>query len=238
MNAIMLPFALIWVDKEIGKSNNNSQLTLQSIFNKGRNINFLSLARVFLFGSRDIWFEVALPIFLRHNLEWTYMETGAFLAGWIIFYGAIQSATPKFILTPLKMHPIKSGHSIIPWSIILNIITIVLAITLMFVTINVSKIGLTLAITIGLFIFGFIFAINSSIHSFLILAYCHKDKVAMNVGFYYMSNAIGRLLGLLAGGFIFYYVNFATCIWVSAGFLVICNIVNFFLGEIPSDAHQ
>ena len=238
INVIILPFAIICIDTEIGKSKDNSQLTMKSIFNKGRNINILSFARVFLFGSRDIWFEVALPIFLRHTLEWTYMETGAFLAGWTIFYGAIQSATPQLILNPLKMYPIKSGHSIIPWSIILNVITVALAVTLMFVTVDVSKIGLTLAIIIGLFIFGFIFAINSSIHSFLILAYCNKDKVAMNVGFYYMSNAVGRLLGLLTGGLIFYYVNFDTCIWASAGFLVICNIINCFLGEIPLDAHQ
>ena len=57
----------------------------------------------------------------------------------------------------------------------------------------------------GLYIFGFIFALNSSVHSYLILEYADNDKAAMNIGFYYMANAMGRLIGTLLSGLLYQF---------------------------------
>ncbi|CAG8556552.1 putative transporter [Rhizophagus irregularis] len=219
MNLIVIPPALFYLDHTLA----------------GRNVNILSLARMFLFGSRDLWFEVPVPLFLRGPIGWSYLETGAFLAGWVMFYGAIQSSTPQLILKPARIYPVKSGKILVPFTIILLVITIGIAFGLQFIDITTQRTPLIILMIVGLFIFSFIFAINSSIHSFLILAYCHRDKVAMNVGFYYMGNSIGRLLGLIIGGVLFTYLNLAACLWFSVGALILCTITSIFLGPVPED---
>ncbi|RGB39093.1 major facilitator superfamily domain-containing protein [Rhizophagus diaphanus] len=219
MNLIVIPPALFYLDHTLA----------------GRNVNILSLARMFLFGSRDLWFEVPVPLFLRGPIGWSYLETGAFLAGWVMFYGAIQSSTPQLILKPARIYPVTSGKILVPFTIILLVITIGIAFGLQFIDITTQRTPLIILMIVGLFIFSFIFAINSSIHSFLILAYCHRDKVAMNVGFYYMGNSIGRLLGLIIGGVLFTYFNLAACLWFSAGALILCTITSIFLGPVPED---
>ncbi|CAG8463384.1 9362_t:CDS:2 [Cetraspora pellucida] len=238
MNLIIIPFALIYIDYDLAVSKSKKKLTFKEIFDKGRNVNILSFARMFLFGSRDLWFEVPLPLFLRGPVGWSYLGTGALLAGWIIFYGTIQSSTPQLILKPLGIYPVKSGRLLVPFTIILLLITIFTALFLKFITLETHFTLLLIILIIGLFIFAFIFAINSSIHSFLILAYCHRDKVAMNVGFYYMANAIGRLVGLLVGGVLYYYVGLDACLWASVCALIFCTIVSFFLGPIPESQDE
>ncbi|GES82973.1 organoarsenical effux MFS transporter ArsJ [Rhizophagus clarus] len=219
MNLIVIPPALFYLDHTLA----------------GRDVNILSLARMFLFGSRDLWFEVPVPLFLRGPIGWSYLETGAFLAGWVIFYGAIQSSTPQLILKPARIYPVTSGKILVPFTIILFFATIGIAFGLQFINIKTQRIPLIILIIVGTFIFAFIFAINSSIHSFLILAYCHRDKVAMNVGFYYMGNSLGRLFGLIIGGILFTYLNLAACLWFSSGALILCTIISFYLGPIPED---
>lgn len=238
MNLIIIPFALIYVDHDLAVSKSKKQLTFKEIFNKGRDVNILSFARMFLFGSRDLWFEVPLPLYLRGPVGWSYLGTGALLAGWIIFYGVIQSSTPQLILKPLRIYPVKNGRLLVPFTILLLLITIFLALFLKFITLETNFSLLIIILIIGLFVFAFIFAINSSIHSFLILAYCHKDKVAMNVGFYYMANAMGRLIGLIVGGVLYYYVELDACLWASVGALIFCTIVSFFLGPIPENQDE
>jgi predicted MFS family arabinose efflux permease len=165
----------------------------------------------------------------------SYLATGAFLAGWVIFYGVIQSSTPQLILKPARIYPVTSGKILVPFTFILLIVTIGIAFGLQFIDMTTQRLPLIILITVGLFIFAFIFAINSSIHSFLILAYCHRDKVAMNVGFYYMGNSLGRLFGLIIGGVLFTYLNLAACLWFSSGALILCTITSFFLGPIPEN---
>ncbi|CAG8551355.1 964_t:CDS:2 [Paraglomus brasilianum] len=230
MIAIILPPSMLWLDSQLAVSKRKEALTLRQIFDKGRDVNILSLARMFLFGSRDLWFEVPLPLFLRGPFGWSFIATGALLAGWVIFYGAVQSSTPQLILRPLGIYPIEKATYLVPSTLVLLIVTIAVAIVLTVIKeINTTLLALLL---VGLFAFAFVFAINSSIHSFLILSYCHRDKVAMNVGFYYMANAMGRLVGLILGGVLFYYVGLYACLWTSAGALLICMIVSAFLGPL------
>ncbi|CAG8600261.1 5649_t:CDS:2 [Ambispora leptoticha] len=235
MNLVVIPFALLYLDRTLAVSKRQEPLSLKEVFNKGRDVNILSLARMFLFGSRDLWFEVPLPVFLRGTIGWSYMATGALLAGWIIFYGFIQSSTPQLILKPAHLYPITSGRILVPLTIILLIVTILISLaTTVLSTTTQTTLYLGLLIT-GLFLFAFIFAVNSSVHSFLILAYCHRDKVAMNVGFYYMANACGRLVGLIVGGVLYQYVGLYACLWTSAVALFICCIVSWFLGPVPEE---
>ncbi|CAG8626760.1 12482_t:CDS:2 [Acaulospora morrowiae] len=175
LNLLIVPFAWRFVDHHLGESKSKKKLTFREIFDKGRNVNILSLARMFLFCSRDLWFEVPLPVFLRGPAEWKYITTGSVLAAWVIFYGAVQSSTPQLILKPINLYPVKN-------------------------------------------------------------AYCNRDKVAMNVGFYYMANAMGRLTGLLVGGALYQYYdnNLVSCLWASAVSLGICMIISVFLGPIPT----
>ncbi|CAJ0757136.1 11783_t:CDS:2 [Entrophospora sp. SA101] len=244
MNFIVMIPAWFYLDRDLAVSKSKKKLTLKQIFFKGRDVNILSIARMFLFGSRDLWFEVPLPLFIRGpSIGWSYIPTGAFLAGWVIFYGFIQSSTPQLILKPIKQYPLKSGKILVPSTLFLLLLSIGVAIGLTVVQLSLSTtssyVPLLVLLLVGLFLFAFIFAINSSIHSFLILAYCKRDKVAINVGFYYMANALGRLLGLIIGGILFYYLDFYACLWASVVSLIFCVMVSHFLGPIPqSDENE
>ncbi|CAG8569160.1 2289_t:CDS:2 [Ambispora gerdemannii] len=231
MNLVVIPFAWFYLESTLAVSNRRKPLSFKEVFDKGRDVNILSLARMFLFGSRDLWFEVPLPVFLRGEIGWSYIATGGLLAGWIIFYGFIQSSTPQ-ILKPSHLYPITSGRILVPMTFILLIITILISIVTTIITQTSLLLGLLIS---GLFLFAFVFAVNSSVHSFLILAYCHRDKVAMNVGFYYMANALGRLVGLIIGGVLYQYVGLYACLWTSVGALFICLIVSWFLGPVPEE---
>ncbi|KAG9285232.1 hypothetical protein G9A89_002128 [Geosiphon pyriformis] len=235
MNLVVVPFAWYFLDRNLAVSKRKKPLSFREIFNKGRNVNILSLARMFLFGARDLWFEVPVPVFLRGPIGWSYISTGAFLACWVIFYGFVQSSTPQLILKPIHLYPITTGRILVPFTLILLIITILVSFVLTFLSITSDHTLLVALLIAGLFLFAFIFAINSSVHSFLILAYCHRDKVAMNVGFYYMANAIGRLIGLVLGGLLYQYVGLYACLWTSAGALLACSVISWFLGPIPEE---
>ena len=199
-------------------------------------MNFLSLARFFLFGSRDVWFEIALPLYLRGVLNWSYTFVGGFLACWIIFYGAVQSSTPQFILAPIRCSP-PASREITYWTSGLAILTAAIATTFTdpLSYINGQYNATVVSIVIGLFSFAFVFAVNSSIHSYLILAYTNRDKVAMNVGFYYMANAGGRLTGTLASGFIYQYYGLYMCLWASLVFLIGSIFACIFLTSVPEE---
>ncbi|CAG8458060.1 6816_t:CDS:2 [Diversispora eburnea] len=211
MNLMVIPFAWYYLDRN------------------------LAVTRMFLFGSRDLWFEVPIPLYLRSAIGWSYIGTGAFLAGWVIFYGAIQSSTPKLILKPIKLYPVKHGRLLVPFTISLLIVNLIIAFCLTFIKLPNNYTLILVILLVGLYSFAFIFAVNSSIHSFLILAYCHRDKVAMNVGFYYMANAMGRLIGLVIGGLLYWYFGLFACLWASTIALICCTFISIFLGPIPND---
>ncbi len=201
---------------------------LKSIFSlsKDTRINYLSVARLFLFGARDIWFVVGIPIYFtsaltfdkRFSEDTAFLLIGIFMACWIILYGISQALTPKIISKSLELNPSKTINR----SISLLIIFPTIIATLSFVNGPQPTLLFTIFIVINLLIFGFFFALNSSLHSYLILLFSSKEKVTLNVGFYYMSNASGRLLGTLLSGISFQIGGLTLCLFLSSFMLVFC----------------
>ncbi len=185
---------------------------------KSRDINLLSGARFFLFGSRDIWFVIALPVFLQSQLQWTHLQVGSFMACWVIGYGLIQALAPK--ITGDNQQQAPTGSALTSWVAKLAFIPALIAAGLIY--------GLEPAIILiaGLLIYGAVFAINSSIHSFLIVAFSKRDSVSTDVGFYYMANAAGRLSGTLLSGLIYQQQGLASCLAVSSAMVIISTLLS------------
>ena len=193
---------------EIGKMKQKPGFS--ALFSKSEGINVLSLARFFLFGARDVWFVVALPVFLEAALGWRFWEVGGFLGLWVIGYGIVQGLAPSLRRVWGRTSP--PGPSAVQfWSALLTAIPALIAIALWR---NVAQPGV--AIVVGLAAFGVVFAMNSSIHSYLVLAYTDVESVSLNVGFYYMANAGGRLLGTLLSGWVYLAGGMLACLWCSA----------------------
>ena len=225
--ALSLMVVILFLREEIGKSKKPQPLRIFS--SESSTINRLSTARIFLFGSRDIWFVVALPVFLDEELGWSYNGIGGFLAGWVIGYGIVQSWAPSLLGLLGRTKETVQAAKI--WALMLALTTIGIAI---FVSAEISVNAIVIG---GLLIFGIIFAINSSTHSFLILAYSKdEDTVAINVGFYYAANALGRLFGTLLSGLAYLVGGLDAALWVSAGFLVINWALTLTLPQTQSSA--
>ena len=199
---LVLLAALLFLRQDMGKSKKKVKFT--QLFSKSREINWLSSARFFLFASRDAWFVVALPVFLKSSLGWSFNEVGSFMAAWVIGYGIIQASAPKLI-----KHE-RPGRSAILWVGLLTLVTASLAAAVM------NDFHPVVSIFVGLALFGIVFAINSALHSYLILAFTCDDQVALNVGFYYMANAWGRLVGTLLSGLMFLAGGLSACLWTSS----------------------
>ncbi len=197
---------LLLLDEDIGRSKNKPPLG--SILSKSAAINRLSAARFFLFASRDIWFVVALPVYLDDVLGWSYEAIGAFLAAWVIGYGFVQTLAPR-LLRSATAKPGGEPRAARTWALLL-----------LGVAVGVG-LCLCLAIVGGLVVFGVVFAVNSSLHSFLILAYSENDDVSLDVGFYYSANAAGRLVGTLLSGLLYLWGGLDTALWGSTVFLAI-----------------
>ncbi len=208
MILLALPPALFGLSRDLGRTRSKN-VSLRELLTPTRNVARLSLARAFLFGSRDLWFEVPLPFFLRdavHGLGWARPATGAALAAFIIIYGQVQSWTPQAVLTPLRQAPANKAVQVL-WNGILTICPAGLAAALLGSDIFTGQHqGAMVAVLIcGLAAFCVVFAVNSAVHSYLIVRYAGGDKVASTVGFYYMSNACGRFVGTLVSGAIYQY---------------------------------
>jgi predicted MFS family arabinose efflux permease len=214
--AIMLPSG-------VGKMKSKPKFT--QVFSNTPAINWLSAARFFLFGSRDVWFVVGLPVFLSGVLGWSHMQIGGFLAIWIIGYGMVQAAAPKLLRRSHHGHG-PGGGSARLWALILAMFPVGIAIALM----QGWPPGLVLVV--GLILFGIVFAINSAVHSYLILAYSDFEKVSMNVGFYYMANAGGRLVGTVLSGLVYQTQGLEGCLWWSAGFVLAAAALSLKLPEV------
>jgi predicted MFS family arabinose efflux permease len=217
--AAVLTLSLFLLDKNIGKAKN--KIKFSQIFSKSQDINILSGARIFLFGARDIWFVVALPIYLASVFGWAHLWVGGFLAIWVIAYGLVQSIAPKITGKSAGMTP--DGKSAMIWTALLSVITAIIALTIQFSWIP------ELSIIIGLLIFGAIFAVTSSLHSYLVVSYAREDGVSLDVGFYYMANAMGRLIGTVLSGWLYQSYGMATCLWVSCVFLLVATLISIAL---------
>ena len=202
--ALALIVVSVLLTGDLGKA--KERVRFAAIFSKTPAINIVSGARFFLFGARDIWFVVGLPLFLAAELSWSHTEIGSYMAAWVIGYGLVQSMAPK----------IAKGEAAVAraWLLLLIAVTALISAALHF------EFQPTLTVLLGLILFGFVFAINSSVHSFLILAYSDRDKVALNVGFYYMANAGGRLAGTLISGLAYQYGGLLACLMATLGFLI------------------
>lgn len=230
---LAMPWAILGLTSDLGRST-SKKITLSDIFTKNQKLNTLSMARFFLFGSRDLWFEVPLPFFLRQWVGLSRSLVGAYLAIWIILYGQVQSWTPQLILKPLRQSPPNKMTAAL-WAFVNTSCPIFLGFFLQFSpifdTAGSDKGAMLAVISVGLVAFAVIFAVNSSVHSYLVVRYSEGNKIAMNVGFYYMSNAAGRLVGTLVSGAVYTYVGstvvegFAVCFWLSLASLVLAACV-------------
>lgn len=220
--------ALIWLaslatlKKDLGKAKTKPKF--RDLLSKSRAINILSAARLFLFGARDVWFVVALPVYLSSVFGWDFWQVGGFLAVWVIGYGIVQSFAPYF--TGKRRGQLPDGSAAFAWALSLAGLPAAIALGL----------GTTLsAQTVligGLLLFGALFAINSSLHSYLIVSYAREDGVSLDVGFYYMSNALGRLLGTLLSGWVFQVWGLEACLWVSSLFVLLAALISLGLPKV------
>jgi len=198
------------------------------MFSRNRAVNILSAARIFLFASRDVWFVVGLPVFLRTVLGWTFWEVGGFLAIWVIGYGAVQAAAPRFLRGRRRAEP--TGRTAMLLAFLLAAFPAGIAISL------TADLDPTLVLVVGLIAFGVVFALNSAVHSFLILHYAEGSKVAMNVGFYYMANAGGRLVGTLLSGLLYQVAGLEACLWAATVFVLGAGLISLLLPREPHGA--
>jgi len=207
--------SLFLLHQELGKS--KAKPKFRDILSKSRAINVLSAARLFLFGARDVWFVVALPVYLHTVFAWDFWKVGGFMALWVIGYGVVQTQAPRF-----------TGHShsraaTVRWAGVLALIPALIALGL------VAGLSPQLVVIGGLLLFGVLFAINSSLHSYLIVSYARNDGVSLDVGFYYMSNAAGRLLGTVLSGWLYQLYGLEVCLWVSAALVAVTAMISMLL---------
>ncbi|MGW7676827.1 organoarsenical effux MFS transporter ArsJ [Shewanella sp. S23-S33] len=211
--------SLLSLQRDLGKAKNKPKFT--EIFSKSPAVNTLSAARMFLFGARDVWFVVALPVYLASAFGWDHWYVGGFLALWVIGYGIVQGFAPR--LTGTKSagkNKVPDGRSALGSAAILSIVPagIALAISYDFHAENI--------LIWGLMLFGALFAINSSLHSYLIVSYADDDGVSLDVGFYYMANAMGRLIGTVLSGWVYQVYGMAACLWISAAFIALAALIS------------
>lgn len=208
--------SLVNLGRDLGVA--KSKPKFSQIFSKSGNINILSAARLFLFGARDLWFVVALPVYLSAELGWAHTEVSSFLALWVIGYGVVQSLAPY--ITGKRSNAQPNRAQPVLWSLMLLVPLLTLATLLP----TSSDPGSWLVI--GLLVFGALFAINSSLHSYLIVNLADRDAVSLDVGFYYMANAAGRLIGTLLSGYLYQAYGLETCLWGAALFILSCTFLS------------
>lgn len=201
--AVILVAVMLFMPAGLPKGRKDTKFS--EVFSKSANVNWLSAARVFLFGARDVWFVVGIPIYFYAVLSdgteegnrIAFFMIGTFMAVWIILYGAVQANAPRILRASDRTEDdlIRAARS---WAAILFCVPA--ALTLAVLMSDGPETWLTLTLIAGLLIFGAIFAVNSSLHSYLILAFTRSERVTMDVGFYYMANATGRLAGTVLSG--------------------------------------
>ena len=242
--ALVWLLSLVLLKKDLGKSSFKPKF--KDLLSKSSTINQLSAARLFLFGARDVWFVIALPLYLSTQFHWSQAEVGAFLALWVIGYGVVQALAPVITGNSAAHHPGKkpdkqanlapeaasatTPKSTVPdektafrWALMLCAIPILISLGMFY-----SAYPLFILIG-GLLVFGAIFAVNSSVHSYLIVNAAGRDGVSLDVGFYYMANAMGRLIGTVLSGWVYQAYGFSACLWVSSAFLFCCVLITMTL---------
>ncbi|RGP53664.1 organoarsenical effux MFS transporter ArsJ [Pseudomonas abyssi] len=219
--AMAMALAVVWLislrllKQDLGRASGKPKF--RELLSKSRAINLLSAARLFLFGARDVWFVIALPVYLSSALGWDFWLVGGFMASWVIGYGLVQSIAPR--LTGRQQVP--GGRSAAGWALLLALLPAAIAVGMHLTPQNASAVLIG-----GLLLFGVVFAINSSLHSYLIVSYAKGDGVSLDVGFYYMSNAMGRLIGTLLSGWVYQQYGLGACLWISSAFVLLAALIS------------
>jgi len=209
--ALVWLFSIAMLTARLGKS--STQPKFSHLFSRSESVNYLSAARLFLFAARDVWFVVALPVYLSSLMGWDHWAVGAFLASWVIGYGIVQSLAPGF--TGGGQGRVPDGSAAFRWALPLAVVPVAIAIGL------ATGMRPEVSLLPGLLLFGALFAVNSALHSYLIVSYARDDGVSLDVGFYYMANAMGRLLGTVLSGWVFQTWGLGACLWVSSAFIAL-----------------
>ena len=221
---VLVVFGLIisLVFLEIGHGKASKKPKFNQILSRSEQINWLSAARLFLLSSRDVWFVVGLPVYFASTLQWSHWKTGAFMATWIVLYGGVQALAPKIVNG--KKANSTDGRTATKWVLILFTVTGLVAAA------HAASIPAYLGIIPGLFLFGAVFAVNSSLHSFLVVHYAENSATSLDVGFYYMANAAGRLLGTLLSGLLTLQGSLIGCL---LGACVLLSLSSFCSLKLP-----
>ncbi len=223
---VVLIGVVFLLPRELGKA--KSSKSFSELFAKSPAINLLAAARIFMFGARDVWFVVGLPVFL-YAQGWSFIAVAGFLASWTIGYGGVQALAPALVRRSADGLTTEVPAARI-WGAALAAIPVGLATALSLG----DLVRPDLIVTIGLGAFGLVFAVLSSLHSYLILAYAGSKKAAEDVGFYYAANAAGRLFGTLLSGILMQAGGLPACLWASAGMLCVCWGFTLFLRDQPT----
>ncbi len=220
MLALVLVGVVTSLPTLMGKS--KASKSAKELFAKNAGINGLAAARVVLFGARDVWFVVGVPVFL-YSQGWTFTMVGGFLAAWTIGYGLVQALAPNIVKRSSDglSTEVPAARS---WSALLALVPIGMAIA---VAADVPH--LQWVVVGGLALFGIAFAVNSSVHSYLVLAYAGSEKAAEDVGFYYAANALGRFLGTLLSGVLYQWGGLLYALIGSALMLITCWGITLYL---------
>ncbi len=230
--AVILVAVLIFMPAGLPKGNKGAKFT--EVFYMSPNVNWLSAARVVLFGARDVWFVVGIPIYFYATLSdgteegnrTSFFLIGTFMAIWVILYGLVQANAPR-ILNAKSRTTAELIAATRLWAWALALVPGVLAVAALLA--NGPNDWLTLSLVMGLLLFGALFAINSSLHSFLILLFTKAERVTLDVGFYYMANAAGRLIGTLASGLTYQIGGLPLMLAIAAGMVALSAIAVSFL---------
>lgn len=225
--AVLFVFGLVCLALPGSIGQAKSKPAFKGVLSNSAGINRLSAARLALFAARDVWFVVSVPIFLSSVLGWTFMQVGAFLAFWVIGYGTVQGVAPALIGRFMTGPP--GPRLAMLLGILLAAATASIPIAL--------NIGIDPAVAMlgGLGLFGIVFALNSSVHSYLVLAYSDADRVSLSVGFYYMANAAGRLVGTLLSGLLYQQGGVSASLWGAVGLAAIAAVAAMFLPPVTSN---
>jgi len=232
VGAMATVLAAIWLlslfllQQDLGKSKFKPKF--KDLFAKSTAINQLSAARLFLFGARDVWFVIALPLYLATQFQWSQTAIGSFLALWVIGYGAVQALAPAITGKKAGQVPgvkVPNVTATVGWAGALAGIPLLISLGM-----QISPTPLWVLLG-GLLLFGAVFAVNSSLHSYLIVSLAGRDGVSLDVGFYYMANALGRLLGTVLSGSVYQAYGWHACLWLSSGLLLLTLLISLQLRE-------
>jgi hypothetical protein len=228
-SGVLVVFVLVLsvLPASIGQATKKAAFT--GILSNSSGINRLSLARMALFAARDVWFVVSVPIFLAGVLGWSFTQVGGFMALWVIAYGGVQSVSPVLLA--------RATHGKAPGPAMASALGIGLAGVTALIPVGLG-LHAPPALTMlgGLTLFGIVFALNSSVHSYLVLAYSEADRVSLSVGFYYMANAGGRLLGTLLSGVLYQQAGVVASLWGAVALAAAAGVGAMFLPPVSAPA--